>query len=109
MSDLPKLVELKKNYKCRLILNESISFGSVGRTSRSLPELYNVPACKVDMSVGSVATGLASCDGFYAGVNVVVNRQVMRPSHLTSGYRLRTVPRASTVASICLRPILTSI
>ena len=43
MADLPKLVELKKKYKYRLILDESISFGSVGRSGRGLTELYNVP------------------------------------------------------------------
>ena len=43
MADLPKLVELKKKYKYRLILDESVSFGSVGRTGRGLTELYNVP------------------------------------------------------------------
>ena len=59
MSDLPKLVsfclvvnnhlltfnlkvELKLKYKYRLILDESVSFGSVGRTGRGLTELYNV-------------------------------------------------------------------
>ena len=59
MSDLPKLVclflrglsstitnitqvELKFKYKYRLILDESISFGSIGRTGRGLTELYNV-------------------------------------------------------------------
>ena len=36
-------VELKKKYKYRLILDESVSFGSVGRTGRGLTELYNVP------------------------------------------------------------------
>lgn len=36
-------VELKKKFKYRLILDESISFGSVGRTGRGLTELYNVP------------------------------------------------------------------
>ena len=45
MSDLPKLVELKQKYKYRLILDESVSFGSVGRTGRGLTELYNVPVC----------------------------------------------------------------
>ncbi|KAI0767506.1 serine palmitoyltransferase [Fomes fomentarius] len=75
MSDLPKLVELKKKYKYRLILDESISFGSVGRTGRGLTELYNVPASEVDMLVGSVATALASCGGFCAGSNIVVNHQ----------------------------------
>ncbi len=63
ISDLPKLVsgdlgygiligltpcpqiELKLKYKYRLILDESISFGTVGRTGRGLTELYNVPVC----------------------------------------------------------------
>ncbi|KAI0827472.1 serine palmitoyltransferase [Trametes gibbosa] len=75
MSDLPKLVELKKKYKYRLILDESVSFGSVGRTGRGLTELYNVAASEVDMLVGSIATGLSSCGGFCAGSNVVVNHQ----------------------------------
>ncbi|EJF56701.1 serine palmitoyltransferase [Dichomitus squalens LYAD-421 SS1] len=75
MSDLPKLVELKKKYKYRLILDETLSFGSVGRTGRGLTELYNVPASEVDMLVGSMATGLSSCGGFCAGSHVVVNHQ----------------------------------
>ncbi|THH26523.1 hypothetical protein EUX98_g7669 [Antrodiella citrinella] len=75
ISDLPKLVELKNKYKYRLVLDESISFGSVGRTGRGLTELFNVPATQVDMLVGSVATGLASGGGFCAGTCHVVNHQ----------------------------------
>ncbi|OCH86695.1 serine palmitoyltransferase [Obba rivulosa] len=75
MSDLPKLVELKEKYKYRLILDESVSFGSIGRTGRGLTELYNVPASQVDMLVGSIANGLSSCGGFCAGSSVVVNHQ----------------------------------
>ncbi|KAI0073607.1 serine palmitoyltransferase [Panus rudis PR-1116 ss-1] len=75
MSDLPKLVELKYKYKYRLILDESISFGSVGRTGRGLTELYNVPASQIDMLVGSAANGLAAAGGFCAGSQVVVGHQ----------------------------------
>ncbi|KAI0089431.1 serine palmitoyltransferase [Irpex rosettiformis] len=75
MSDLPKLVELKHKYKYRLILDESVSFGSVGRTGRGLTELYNVPASQVDMLVGSLANGLTACGGFCAGTDVVVKHQ----------------------------------
>lgn len=75
MSDLPKLVELKLKYKYRLILDESLSFGSVGRTGRGLTELYNVPASQVDMLVGSLANGLTACGGFCAGSHIVVNHQ----------------------------------
>ncbi|KAI0265363.1 serine palmitoyltransferase [Gloeopeniophorella convolvens] len=69
MVDLPKLIELKNKYKYRLILDESISFGTVGRTGRGLTELYNVPV-RV-----SLANGLNSSGGFCAGSRVVVDHQ----------------------------------
>ncbi|PFH50829.1 hypothetical protein AMATHDRAFT_60294 [Amanita thiersii Skay4041] len=75
MVDLPKLIELKYKHKYRLILDESYSFGSVGRTGRGLTELYNVPASKIDMLIGSVAIGLCTSGGFCAGSEVVVNHQ----------------------------------
>ncbi|KAG9310150.1 serine palmitoyltransferase [Chiua virens] len=75
MVDLPKLIELKLKYKYRLILDESISFGAVGRTGRGLTELYNVPATQIDMLVGSVANGLCSSGGFCAGSSIVTEHQ----------------------------------
>ncbi|KZT54486.1 serine palmitoyltransferase [Calocera cornea HHB12733] len=75
MVDLPKLIELKEKFKYRLLLDESISFGTVGRTGRGLTELYNVPATHIDMLLGSMATGLASAGGFCAGSRVVTEHQ----------------------------------
>ncbi|KIK96087.1 hypothetical protein PAXRUDRAFT_826362 [Paxillus rubicundulus Ve08.2h10] len=75
MVDLPKLIELKLKYKYRLILDESISFGTVGRTGRGLTELYNVPASQIDMLVGSVSNGLCSSGGFCAGTSFVTEHQ----------------------------------
>jgi len=71
--DLLNLIELKHKYKYRLILDESISFGTVGRTGRSLTELYNVLATQIDMLIGSVANGLNSSGGFCAGPRIVVD------------------------------------
>ncbi|KAG8216221.1 serine palmitoyltransferase [Butyriboletus roseoflavus] len=75
MVDLPRLIELKLKHKYRLILDESISFGAVGRTGRGLTELYNVPATQIDMLVGSVANGLCSAGGFCAGSFIVTEHQ----------------------------------
>ncbi|KAI9452054.1 pyridoxal phosphate-dependent transferase [Lactarius psammicola] len=75
MVDLPKLIEPKHKYKYHLILDESISFGIVGRTGRGLTELYNVPATQIDMLVGSVANGLNSSGRFCAGSGIVVDHQ----------------------------------
>ncbi|KAH0587433.1 hypothetical protein H2248_006222 [Termitomyces sp. 'cryptogamus'] len=75
MVDLPKLIEIKYKHKYRLILDESFSFGTVGRTGRGLTELYNVPADKVDILIGSVAIGLCSAGGFCAGSQAVIDHQ----------------------------------
>ncbi|KAL9709208.1 serine palmitoyltransferase component [Leucoagaricus gongylophorus] len=75
MVDLPKLIDIKFKHKYRLVLDESFSFGTVGRTGRGLTELYNVPASKVDILIGSIANGLNSCGGFCAGSHVVVHHQ----------------------------------
>ncbi|KAH9029582.1 serine palmitoyltransferase [Lactarius pseudohatsudake] len=69
------MVNLPKLYKYRLILDESISFGTVGRTGRGLTELYNVPATQIDMIIGSVANTLNSSGGFCAGSRIVVDHQ----------------------------------
>ncbi|KAH9060253.1 serine palmitoyltransferase [Lactarius vividus] len=75
MVDLPRLIELKHKYKYHLILDEGISFGTVGRTGRGLTELYNVPATQIDTIIGSVANGLKSLGGFCAGSRIVVDHQ----------------------------------
>jgi len=75
MLDLPKVIELKHKYKYRLIVDESMSFGTVGRTGRGLTELYNVPASEIDMLVGSLANGLCATGGFCAGSAVVIEHQ----------------------------------
>ncbi|KAF9055120.1 PLP-dependent transferase [Hymenopellis radicata] len=75
ISDLPKLIELKKKYKYRLILEESYSFGVLGRTGRGLTELYNVPATEVDLLVGCMSVGLCAGGGFCAGSKFVIAHQ----------------------------------
>lgn len=73
--DLAKIIELKRKYKFRLILDESISFGTVGATGRGMTELCEVPASEVDMLVGSMANTLGSAGGFCAGTEEVVFHQ----------------------------------
>ncbi|KAH9165715.1 pyridoxal phosphate-dependent transferase [Lactarius sanguifluus] len=76
MVDLPKhVIELKHKYKYRLTLDESISFGTVGRTGRDLTELYNIPATRIDMIVGSVANGSTHGAGFCTGSRIVADHQ----------------------------------
>jgi serine palmitoyltransferase len=73
--DLPKIVELKNRFKYRLILDETHSFGVLGRTGRGLTEQQNVDVSNVEMMIGSLSHALCAGGGFCAGTLEVVEHQ----------------------------------
>lgn len=75
MVDLPRIMELKQKYKYRLILDESMSFGMVGKHGRGVTEFFNIPAQDVEILVGSMANGLGAGGGFCAGSKHVTAHQ----------------------------------
>lgn len=42
MCDLKNLIKLRKKYKLRLFLDESISFGTIGKTGKGITEYYDI-------------------------------------------------------------------
>jgi serine palmitoyltransferase len=68
-------VELKEKYKFRIILDETWSFGVLGRTGRGLTEAQNVDSSQIDMIVGSLAGPLCAGGGFCAGGRDAVEHQ----------------------------------
>ena len=94
-------IELKNKYKYRLILDESWSFGVVGKTGRGVTEVFDVPAAAVDMLMGSMASSLAAGGGFCAGSREVVMHQVRSPpSTLTRLSPLVLIHASSTLQRI---------
>lgn len=75
MVDLTKIVALKKKYKYRLILDETWSFGTCGRTGKGLTEHFGVPPTDVEIIIGSLTTSLAGGGGFCAGSELMVEHQ----------------------------------
>lgn len=75
IAPLPKLIELKKKYKYRLVLDESQSIGVLGSRGAGLTDLFDIPAADVDMIVGSMANALCSSGGFCAGSEEIVDHQ----------------------------------
>lgn len=75
MPDLPKIIELKQRFKWRLILDETYSFGVLGRTGRGLTEYQNVDPSNVEMLVGSLSHAICAGGGFCAGNPEVVEHQ----------------------------------
>jgi serine palmitoyltransferase len=82
-TDLPLLVELKERYKFRVMLDETWSFGVLGRTGRGLTEAQNVDPQQIDMIIGSLAGPLCAGGGFCAGAKDVVEHQRILSSAYT--------------------------
>ncbi|KAL6852860.1 serine palmitoyltransferase component [Amphichorda felina] len=84
-ADLPRLIELKERYKFRLILDETWSFGVLGRTGRGLTEAQNVDPQQVDMIIGSLAGPLCAGGGFCAGAkDVIVHQRITSTAYTFS-------------------------
>ncbi|OAG02626.1 PLP-dependent transferase [Paraphaeosphaeria sporulosa] len=97
VSDLPRLVELKHKYKFRLILDETWSYGVLGRTGRGLTEAQNVDAREIDMIIGNLSGPLCAAGGFCAGTEEVVEHQ--RISSASYTYSAALPALLSTTAS----------
>jgi 7-keto-8-aminopelargonate synthetase-like enzyme len=76
-------IELKLRYKFRLILDETWSFGVLGRSGRGVTEQQNVDASEVDFLVGSLAGPLCAGGGFCAGSDEIVEHQRISASAYT--------------------------
>ncbi|KAI9889021.1 MAG: serine palmitoyltransferase component [Vezdaea aestivalis] len=75
LTPLAAMLALKHRYKFRLILDESWSFGVLGRTGRGATEHAGVSAADVDMIIGSLAGPLCAGGGFCAGSEEIVEHQ----------------------------------
>ena len=88
------------------MLDETWSFGVLGRTGRGLTEAQNVDATQVDMLVGSLAAALCSGGGFCAGSTDVVEHQRISAASYTFSAALPAM--LATTASETLNMLQTS-
>lgn len=63
---LPELIELKREFRCYLMIDESHALGVLGRTGRGTDEHFGVDAEDVDIWTGSLAKAIPSNGGFAA-------------------------------------------
>ena len=63
--DLPKLVELKKKYGARLLVDDAHSFGVLGKTGAGTAEYFDL-IDEVDLICGTFSKSLASLGGYCA-------------------------------------------
>lgn len=77
LCNLPKMVDWKYKYKYRIFIDESVSFGTIGKTGRGVTEYYEIPREKIDLICGSMEMSLGSVGGFCVGSSFVVQHQVL--------------------------------
>ncbi|RLN62768.1 hypothetical protein BBJ29_006166 [Phytophthora kernoviae] len=75
MIDLPNVVALCDKYVFRLFLDESFSFGVLGKSGRGLTEHYGMDISEVAIICSSLAGSTASVGGFSTGSQEVVDFQ----------------------------------
>jgi serine palmitoyltransferase len=75
MCPLRELVELRAKYKLRLFLDETVSFGTIGKHGRGLLELLGVDKSEVDLISASLENAVESVGGFCVGTHFIVEHQ----------------------------------
>jgi 8-amino-7-oxononanoate synthase len=70
--NLPRIVQLAKQYHARLMLDESHAIGVIGSNGRGVAEHFNLTD-SVDVIMGTFSKSLASVGGFVAGDKKIVD------------------------------------
>mmetsp|Transcript_21080 Transcript_21080/g.35187 ORF Transcript_21080/g.35187 Transcript_21080/m.35187 type:complete len:471 (-) Transcript_21080:17-1429(-) len=72
---LPAILNLRQKYKYRVLMDETFSFGVLGKAGRGCTEHWGLKCDAVDIITASMANSLASVGGFCIGRNEVVDHQ----------------------------------
>jgi 8-amino-7-oxononanoate synthase len=70
--DLPKFIAIKKHYKTFLLVDEAHSIGVLGKSGRGIGEYFDIDPADVDLWMGTLSKSLASCGGYIAGSQALV-------------------------------------
>ncbi|KAK5791900.1 hypothetical protein PVK06_033013 [Gossypium arboreum] len=80
IAPLDKIIRLKEKYRFRVLLDETNSFGVLGRTGRGLTEYCGVPIEKIDIVTAAMGHALATEGGFCTGSARVIDHQRLSSS-----------------------------
>ncbi|KAK9715656.1 hypothetical protein RND81_06G180100 [Saponaria officinalis] len=67
IAPLDEIIRLKDKFGCRVMMDESNSFGVLGHSGRGLTEYYGIPIEKIDVITATMGHSLASEGGFCTG------------------------------------------
>lgn len=71
--DLPRIVQLCKQYDAWLMIDEAHSLGVLGETGRGIEEHFGVPADAIDIKMGTLSKTIPCAGGYVAGNKDLIN------------------------------------
>jgi 8-amino-7-oxononanoate synthase len=71
--DLARIVELKERYGAWLMVDDAHGCGVLGKTGRGLSEHLGIDGRKVDIWMGTLSKAYASCGGYIAGNDELID------------------------------------
>jgi 8-amino-7-oxononanoate synthase len=74
IADLPAFIQIKKDYKCFLMVDEAHSIGVLGQRGFGIREHFNVSPNDVDIWMGTLSKTLASSGGYIAGTEALTEQ-----------------------------------
>ena len=70
--DLPRLNEIAKKFKARIMIDDAHSVGVIGKGGRGTASEFNLEK-EIDLTMGTFSKTFASLGGFVAGPERVIN------------------------------------
>lgn len=100
IAPIPRLVELKKKYKCFLMVDEAHSTGVIGEHGGGVDEYFELLPTDVDIKYGTMSKTLGTCGGYIAARHEIIEylRYSMNGFVFTAGI-------APPLAAACKRAI----
>lgn len=102
--DLPRLLSLKSNFDCWLMVDEAHALGVLGKSGRGLAEHFGVDPNSVEMWMGTLSKTLASCGGYIAGSKALCD--YLRASAPGFVFSVGLSPVLAAAATACCRILL---
>ncbi|KAJ7949872.1 long chain base biosynthesis protein 1 [Quillaja saponaria] len=100
IAPLDEIIRLKEKYRFRVLLDESNSFGVLGRSGRGLAEYYGVPVEKIDIITAAMGHALATEGGFCTGSARVIDHQRLSSSGYVFSASLPPYLASAAIAAI---------
>lgn len=102
IAPLPEIVKLKQQYPFRIIVEESCSFGVLGRHGRGITEHFGIPVQDVEIIAASLGNAAGAIGGFSLGDASVATHQRLNSSGYVFSCSLPPFVAAAAVKSIDL-------